>query len=60
MNENGVSFDDPRLFESFMKHASENLNSKNLLNQIYEDLEGFVGDREQHDDITMIALASNG
>ncbi|PJE01704.1 MAG: serine/threonine protein phosphatase [Leptospira sp.] len=60
MNENGVSFDDPRLFESFVKHAARALDSNQLLNEIYKDLEAFVGGREQHDDITMIALASNG
>lgn len=55
MNELGESFDDYRLIEAFQKYSHH--SASKILDCISEDLMEFLGNREQHDDITMITIS---
>ncbi|WCL49020.1 GAF domain-containing SpoIIE family protein phosphatase [Leptospira sp. GIMC2001] len=58
MNEKGESFEDERVYASFIKNI--NLDCKSILTEIYKELKQFAGTKEQHDDITMISIKRYG
>lgn len=57
MNEKGESFDDFRLGKAFQKYSHH--SASGILEHISKDLMEFLGNREQHDDITMITISRN-
>lgn len=57
-NSHGELFSDPRLLDSLNRHQNDKL--EDLLKEVKYDIDGFVKEAPQFDDITMLALLFRG
>lgn len=57
---NEVLYGDDRLIENLNNHSHDEESVSNILNRLKEDVDSFVKDAPQFDDITMLALRYNG
>ena len=57
----GERFDEKRLIDFLDKFAREGLGAKQILNKLFDRLDGFVGVSDQHleDDASMVVLKVN-
>jgi serine phosphatase RsbU (regulator of sigma subunit)/predicted ATPase/predicted Ser/Thr protein kinase len=54
LNSEEAMFEVDRLKESLKRHVAKDVGE--LVESVFEDIEGFVGDAEQHDDMTLTVL----